>query len=70
LRQPDRRQLDDAVFELLGVKSATQRKVLIDRLYAETAAHFRAIRVTEIQKMEDRAKGGKSRFTSDRSIWP
>ena len=64
LRQPDRRQLDDAVFELLGVKSATQRKVLIDRLYAETAAHFRAIRVTEIQKMEDRAKGGKSRFTS------
>jgi hypothetical protein len=64
LRQPDRRQLDDAVFELLGVKSAAQRKVLIDRLYAETAAHFRAIRVTEIQKMEDRAKGGKSRFTS------
>jgi hypothetical protein len=63
LCQADRRQLDDAVFELLGMESATERKVLVDRLYAETAAHFRAIRVTEIQKMEDRAKGGRGGFT-------
>jgi hypothetical protein len=64
LRQPDRRQLDDAVFELLGVERAAERKTLIDRLYAETATHFRAIRVTEIQKMEDRAKGEKKRFAA------
>ena len=64
LRQLDRRELDDAVFELLGVSSAAERKSLIDRLYTETAAHFRAIRVTEIQKMQDRAKGEKQRFTA------
>jgi type I restriction-modification system DNA methylase subunit len=64
LRQADRRQLDEAVFELLGVESATQRRVLIDRLYAETATHFRAIRVTEIQKTEDKAKGKKRRFAA------
>jgi len=64
LRQPDRRELDDAVFELLGVKSTTERKSLVDRLHAETASHFRAIRVTEIQKLEDRAHGGGSRFSA------
>jgi len=64
LRQGDRRDLDDAVFEVLGVKSAAERKSLVDRLYTETASHFRAIRVTEIQKMEDRAKGEKKRFSA------
>jgi hypothetical protein len=38
---------------------------LVDRLHEETASHFRAIRVTEIQKMEDRAKGGKKEFTTE-----
>jgi hypothetical protein len=64
LRQADRRELDDAVFEVLGVKSASERKSIVDRLYAETASHFRAIRVTEIQKMEDRSKGEKRRFSA------
>ena len=64
LRQSDRRDLDDAVFELLGVKSASERSVLVNRLHAETASHFRAIRVTEIQKLEDRAHGGGSRFSA------
>ena len=64
LRQPDRRQLDEAVFEVLGVTRAADRKSLVDRLYSETASHFRAIRVTEIQKMEDRAKGEKKRFST------
>lgn len=64
LRQPDRRELDDAVFELLGVSSATERNGLVDRLHLETAMHFRAIRVTEIQKMEDRSGGGKQSFTA------
>lgn len=64
LWQSDRRQLDDAVLELLGVTSGAERRNLADRLYTETATHFRAIRMTEIQKMEDRAKGGRQRFTS------
>ncbi|MCI0365724.1 MAG: hypothetical protein L0219_17835 [Phycisphaerales bacterium] len=62
LQQADRRELDDAVFELLGVRDRPERLQLIDALYRETALHFRAIRVVEIQKMEDRAKGGKSKF--------
>lgn len=62
LRQADRRELDDAVFELLGVADANERARLVDRLHEATAEHFRAIRVTEIQKMEDRAKGSGPRF--------
>lgn len=64
LQQPDRRELDDAVFELLGVKSAAKRRELVDRLHRDTAQHFRAIRVTEIQKMEDRRAGGAHTFSA------
>jgi hypothetical protein len=56
--QPGRRDLDDAVFELLGVVDANRRRLLVDRLYNETASHFRRVRVVEIQKQEQRAKGG------------
>jgi hypothetical protein len=64
-RQPDRRALDDAVFELLGAADPAHRRELVDRLYAETARHFRKIRVVEIQKQEQRAKTGVRRFTVD-----
>src|SRR5262249_42557643 len=62
LTQSDRRDLDDAVFELLGVADAKERSRLVDRLYLETALHFRDVRVTEIQKMEDRRSGGSTKF--------
>jgi hypothetical protein len=62
LTQQDRRNLDDAVFEILGVANADERAKLIDRLYEETARHFRDVRVTEIQKMEDRRTGGSAKF--------
>ena len=62
LTQPDRRDLDDAVFELLGVADAKERSELVDRLYLETAKHFRDVRVMEIQKMEDRRSGGSAKF--------
>ncbi len=62
LRQPDRRELDDAVFELLGVADADERSGLIDRLYEATARHFRDIRVVEIEKMVQRAKSTGQRF--------
>lgn len=54
LKQPDRRDLDDAVFQLLGVTDPNERTALVDKLYYETALHFREIRVVEIQKMEQR----------------
>jgi len=63
LRQPDRRDLDDAVLELLGVADAKERSALIDRLYEATARHFRDIRVVEIQKMEQRARSNNRRFS-------
>lgn len=64
LTQPDRRELDDAVFELLGVTDRHERARLIDRLYEAVTLHFRDIRVTEIQKMEDRRKGDKAKFST------
>jgi hypothetical protein len=59
LQQEDRRNLDDAVFELLGVQNSRRRKDLIDRLYREVSSHFRSIRIVEVQKMEQRRHGGR-----------
>ena len=63
LRQADRRDLDDAVLELLGISSEKERHQLIDRLYEATARHFRDIRVVEIEKMQQRAKSDNRRFS-------
>jgi methylase of polypeptide subunit release factors/SOS-response transcriptional repressor LexA len=63
LQQSDRRRLDDAVFEMLGVSDPKEREKLIDRLYEATARHFRDIRVVEIDKMEQRAKSDRGRFS-------
>ena len=54
LKMPDRRALDLAVFELLGVSEADEREKLCDELYHETANHFRQIRIVEVQKQEQR----------------
>jgi methylase of polypeptide subunit release factors len=62
LRESDRRALDDAVLELLGVADAAERQTLIDRLYEATARHFRDIRVVEIEKMEQRSRSENRRF--------
>ena len=51
------------MFELLGVKDARRRAALIDRLYLEVAMHYRAIRIVEAQKMEQRRQGGKSKVS-------
>jgi hypothetical protein len=71
--QADRRQLDDAVFKLLGVESAETRRLLLDRLYQETAEYFRRVRVTELEKMGQRAGSvGPSRYTTEElatDIW-
>ncbi|MEW6359662.1 MAG: N-6 DNA methylase [Planctomycetota bacterium] len=72
LRQSDRMELDDAVFELLGVADAKRRAELIDRLYEATVRHYRQIRIVEIQKMEQRSKTKSRRFSPDElasDIW-
>lgn len=63
LRQDDRRDLDDAVFELLGVSAAAERAQLVQRLHEATALHFRHIRVVEIEKQEQRARTANRRFS-------
>lgn len=67
LRQQDRRDLDDAVFELLGVDDPGKRKRLVDQLYLELTMHFRAVRIVEVQKMEQRRQGG-TRDVSPRDL--
>jgi N-6 DNA Methylase len=62
LGEPDRRILDEAVFELLGVLDPRERAALVDRLHYATARHFRDIRVVEIEKMEQRSKSDTRRF--------
>jgi hypothetical protein len=63
LQRQDRRELDDAVFELLGVRDPKRRSELIDRLYRELALHNRNIRIVEVQKMEQRRKSGTERVS-------
>jgi methylase of polypeptide subunit release factors len=65
LKMPDRRDLDLAVFELLGVGNASEREKLVDELYYETANHFRQIRIVEVQKQEQRAKSDGREFRTD-----
>jgi len=65
LEMKDRRALDLAVFELLGVPNAKEREALCDELYRETAAHFRQIRLVEIQKQEQRAGASGREFRTD-----
>jgi hypothetical protein len=72
LRQPDRRELDEAVFELLGVTNATARRDYVNRLYREVAGFFRQIRLVEIQKQEQRTKTKARRFSAEElaaDIW-
>lgn len=65
LRQEDRRELDDAVFEILGVRDTSRRRKLVELLYRETALHYRHIRIMEVQKQEQRRKTKKRRFSAD-----
>lgn len=65
LKMPDRRALDLAVFELLGVNDTAAREKLCDELYYETAKHFRQIRIVEVQKQEQRAGTEGREFSTD-----
>jgi methylase of polypeptide subunit release factors len=72
LEMSDRRELDVAVFELIGVADRAERERLCDQLYFETAKHFREIRIVEIKKQEQRAKSEGRGFRIDElalDIW-
>lgn len=72
LMQLDRRELDDAVLELIGVKTAEERKRLIDELYLATAAYHRYLRTQDIQSTINRSAAGRTKFGPQdiaESIW-
>lgn len=67
LTQTDRRALDDAVLELLGVASSEERKKILDDLYAYLAEFFEWTRQKEESAIRNKkkAKGGKAPGASD-----
>jgi hypothetical protein len=72
LEQPDRRELDDCVLELIGLADPKARKKLLDELYLETTKYYRYQRTQDIQAMEDRAGNNGRRLGAHdlaESIW-
>ncbi len=55
----DRRDLDDAVLEILGFENANERVALRDRLYKDVTDLQRAIRKREIIAQRDRVKASR-----------
>jgi len=71
LCQSDRRVLDDAVLEMIGMADPQERATILDELYLETARHYRQVRIVEVQKQVQRT-GGHRRLTAEdiaASIW-
>ncbi|MGA9453111.1 MAG: hypothetical protein WBW41_17410, partial [Verrucomicrobiia bacterium] len=72
LQQPDRRELDNCVLELIGVANAKERGKLLDELYLETTKYYRYQRTQDIQAMADRAGNNGRRLGAHdlaESIW-
>ncbi|MGD1087078.1 MAG: hypothetical protein ABSA47_20265, partial [Verrucomicrobiota bacterium] len=72
LCQADRRELDDCVFELIGVTSKQERQKMVDELYRVTTEYYRYQRTQDIQAMENRAGNNSRRFDAQDlagSIW-
>ena len=63
LRQPDRRELDLCVLEMIGVADARERETILEELYLETVKYYRYQRTQDIQAMENRAGAKARRFT-------
>jgi len=59
LDMPDRRELDDAVLEMLGIRSKVQRQQMIDELYDYLRNFFEQIRQKEEKAIANKKKGKK-----------
>ena len=62
LQQEDRRRLDDAVLQMIGVDNAKERQELLAELYLQTADYYRYQRTLEIQGMRNRTAASRSRL--------
>lgn len=65
LDMPDRRELDDAVLELLGIESNKQRDKLIDELHAYLRQFFELVR-----RKEEKAIANKNRAKRREKVTP
>lgn len=63
LKQEDRRELDDAVLEMIGIKNARERARMLEELYTQTAVYYRHQRTLEIQGMRNRANANRKQIS-------
>lgn len=68
LAEPDRQALDDAVLELLGVSSPTERLALRNELYREITVLYRSIRTAEKRMQEFRGQSARAGTLTPRAI--
>lgn len=68
LALPDRQQLDDAIFELLGITDAKERAALRHQLYEEITKLYRHIRVAERKMQRYRSETARGGQVSAQSI--
>jgi len=59
LDQADRRALDDAVLELLGVRSQAERTRIIDALYTHLRDYFENVRVKEEEAIDNKRRSAR-----------
>ena len=64
----DRRELDDAVLEMLGIEDADERIALRDRLYRAITDMHNAIRAREIIAQRDRLRANRRASVTDLDI--
>lgn len=59
LSMQDRRDLDDAVLEFLGIKTKKRRNEIRDRLYRYLGEYFESVRLKEEMAIENKARTNK-----------
>jgi hypothetical protein len=68
LASEDRRELDDAVLELIGIDSERERVRIRERLYQEIALFYRQVRLLELQAIENKKRAKKGRVASPHEV--
>ena len=64
----DRRELDDATLEILGIEDADERKALRERIYRDVTDLQQAIREREIIAQQDRHNAGQRATSSPQAV--
>ncbi len=64
----DRRALDDAVLQMLGVTSEKERARLLDELYGHLAEFFEWTRQKEEQAIQNKKKAKKAKTATPQAV--